>query len=67
MSINVVERFYLLFLIIVVFCGGVAIGVTIESKETYNRCVTSNPEVLVGEIESFCNDRLYLDKKNKQK
>lgn len=41
------------------FVLGLTIGITMEEKITYERCVTANPKVPVGEIRAFCEERLY--------
>lgn len=44
---------------IIIFCVGVILGISTEEKITHERCVKANPTVPVGEIQAFCNERLY--------
>lgn len=44
---------------IIIFCVGVVLGISTEEKITHERCVKANPTVPVGEIQAFCNERLY--------
>lgn len=50
--IGIVTAFFLFWL-------GIVVGITIEEKIRYERCVKANQTVSVGEIRAFCEERLY--------